>query len=169
MAISGPEAEDVVAEVEWWTLVFFMGLFVMVGALVELGARDRVGEAVTQAVGDRYLLASSVLLGGSALISGIVDNIPYVATMTPLVQDLVAAGKGAPQANALWWALALGADLGGNATAVGASANVVVLGIAARNGHPISFWRFTKYGSVVAVVTIAVSWGYLWLRYYAFA
>jgi len=169
VAISRLEAKEFLAEVEWSTLVFFMGLFVMVGALVEVGAMDRVGEAVTQAVGDRYLLASSVLLGGSALISGIVDNIPYVATMTPLVQDLVAAGKGAPQANALWWALALGADLGGNATAVGASANVVVLGIAARNGHPISFWRFTKYGSVVAVVTIAVSWGYLWLRYYAFA
>ena len=169
VAISRLEAKEFLAEVEWSTLVFFMGLFVMVGALVEVGAMDRVGEAVTQAVGDRYLLASSVLLGGSALISGIVDNIPYVATMTPLVQDLVAAGKGARQANALWWALALGADLGGNATAVGASANVVVLGIAARNGHPISFWRFTKYGSVVAVVTIAVSWGYLWLRYYAFA
>ena len=169
VALSGLKPKEFLEEVEWSTLVFFMGLFVMVGALVEVGAMARVGEAVTQAVGDRYLLASSVLLGGSALLSGIVDNIPYVATMTPLVQDLVAAGQGDPQANALWWALALGADLGGNATAVGASANVVVLGIAARNGHPISFWRFTRYGSVVTVVTIAVSWGYLWLRYYAFA
>lgn len=169
VALSRLEPKEFLEEVEWSTLVFFMGLFVMVGALVEVGAMARVGEAVTQAVGDRYLLASTVLLGGSALLSGIVDNIPYVATMTPLVQDLVAAGKGAPQADALWWALALGADLGGNATAVGASANVVVLGIAARNGHPISFWRFTKYGAVTAVVTIAVSWVYLWLRYYAFA
>jgi Na+/H+ antiporter NhaD/arsenite permease-like protein len=89
--------------------------------------------------------------------------------MTPLVQNLVDAGQGDPQARALWWALALGADLGGNATAVGASANVVVLGIAARNGHPISFWKFTKYGIVVAFVTVAISWGYLWLRYYALA
>ena len=113
------------------------------------------------------MLASSALLWGSALLSGIVDNIPYVATVTPLVQGLVDAGGGASQADALWWALALGADLGGNATAVGASANVVIIGIAARNGHPISFWRFTKYGSIVAVVTIAVSWLYLWLRYYA--
>ena len=71
--------------------------------------------------------------------------------------------------DALWWALALGADLGGNATAVGASANVVVIGIAARNGHPISFWTFTKYGLVVAVTTIALCWPYLWLRYYAFS
>ena len=169
VALSRLEPKEFLEEVEWSTLVFFMGLFVMVGALVEVGVMARIGEAVTEAVGDRYLLASSALLAGSALLSGIVDNIPYVATMTPLVQDLVAAGKGAPGADALWWALALGADLGGNATAVGASANVVVLGIAARNGHPISFWRFTKYGSVVTVVTIAVSWVYLWLRYYAFA
>jgi Na+/H+ antiporter NhaD/arsenite permease-like protein len=101
------------------------------------------------------------------VLSGIVDNIPYVATMTPLVQTLVDAGHGASAAKALWWALALGADLGGNATAVGASANVVIIGIAARNGHPISFWHFTRYGSVVALVTIAVAWAYLWLRYFA--
>jgi len=169
VALSRLEPKEYLEEVEWSTLVFFMGLFIMVGALVEVGVIGRLGEAVTGAVGDRYLLASSVLLWGSALLSGIVDNIPYVATMSPLVQDLVVAGDGAPQANALWWALALGADLGGNSTAVGASANVVVLGIAARHGHPISFWRFTKYGSVTAVVTIAVSWAYLWLRYYAFA
>ena len=168
VALSRLEPKEYLEEVEWSTLVFFMGLFIMVGALVEVGVIGRLGEAVTGAVGDRYLLASSVLLWGSALLSGIVDNIPYVATMSPLVQDLVVAGDGAPQANALWWALALGADLGGNSTAVGASANVVVLGIAARHGHPISFWRFTKYGSVTAVVTIAVSWAYLWLRYYAF-
>ncbi len=99
-------------------------------------------------------------------MSGIVDNIPYVATMTPLVKDLVDAADGSPQAQSLWWALALGADLGGNATAVGASANVVVIGIAARNAHPISFWQFTKYGTVVALVTVAIAWVYVWLRYF---
>jgi Na+/H+ antiporter NhaD/arsenite permease-like protein len=169
VALSKLEPPEFLEEVEWPTLVFFMGLFVMVGALVEVGVIGRLGETLTDAVGDRYQLASTVLLWGSALFSGIVDNIPYVATAAPLVQDLVSAGAGADQAQALWWALALGADLGGNATAVGASANVVVIGIAARNGHPISFWHFTKYGSVVALTTIAVSWGYLWLRYYAFA
>jgi Na+/H+ antiporter NhaD/arsenite permease-like protein len=140
----------------------------MVGALVEVGVIEELGQQLTEAVGDDYFLAASVLLWGSALLSGIVDNIPYVATMTPLVQDLVDSGGGSTQANALWWALALGADLGGNATAVGASANVVVLGIAARNGHPISFWQFTRYGLVVALVTIAIAWPYLYLRYYAF-
>ena len=168
VALSKLGPPEFLEEVEWMTLVFFMGLFVMVGALVEVGVIERLGQAVTEAVGDQYLLAGSVLIWGSALLSGIVDNIPYVATVTPLVQNLVDAGQGAPEAQALWWALALGADLGGNATAVGASANVVVIGIAARNGHPISFWRFTRYGAVVALVTIAIAWLYLWLRYYAF-
>jgi len=168
VALSRLDPPEFLSEVEWPTLVFFMGLFVMVGALVEVGFIGQLGGLLTEAVDGRYLLASSVLLWGSGLLSGIVDNIPYVATMAPIVQTLVDAGNGAGQATALWWALALGADLGGNATAVGASANVVVIGIAARAGHPISFWRFTRYGSVVAVVTIAVSWLYLYLRWYAF-
>lgn len=169
VAISRLEPPAFLEEVEWPTLVFFMGLFVMVGALVEVGVIGSLGESVTEAVGDNYFLAATVLLWGSALLSAIVDNIPYVATVTPLVQGLVDSGGGSTQSGALWWALALGADLGGNATAVGASANVVVIGIAARNGHPISFWEFTKYGLVVAVVTIALAWPYLYLRYYAFA
>ena len=168
VAVSKLDPPEFLEEVEWPTLVFFIGLFIMVGALVEVGVIGDLGEAVTDAVGDQYFLAASVLLWGSALLSGIVDNIPYVATMSPLVQGLVEGGGGSSEANALWWALALGADLGGNATAVGASANVVVIGIAARNGHPISFWHFTKYGLVVAVVTIAIAWPYLYLRYYAF-
>ena len=168
VAISKLEAPQFLEEVEWPTLVFFVGLFIMVGALVEVGVIGSLGEAVTEAVGDQYFLAASVLLWGSALLSGIVDNIPYVATMSPLVQGLVEDGGGSTGANALWWALALGADLGGNATAVGASANVVMIGIAARNGHPISFWHFTKYGLIVAVITIAIAWPYLYLRYYAF-
>ena len=106
------------------------------------------------------------MLIGSGVLSGVVDNIPYAATMAPLVHDLVASGPGGAAGHAAWWALALGADLGGNATAVGASANVVVIGLAARNGHPISFWTFTKYGAVVAAVTIALSWVYVYLRYF---
>jgi Na+/H+ antiporter NhaD/arsenite permease-like protein len=162
--VSQMGSEHFLAEVEWETLVFFMGLFVMVGGLVEIGVIEELGKVVIDAVGDRYLLAATVLLFGSALLSGIVDNIPFVTTMTPLVSGLVSAGG--PQAHGLWWALALGADLGGNATAVGASANVVVLGIARRSGHPISFWEFTKYGIVVTAVTVSLCWPYLWLRYF---
>lgn len=152
-------------EVEWDTLIFFIGLFVMVGALVNIGVIDYLGERAVNAVGGRFLLAATVLLFGSAVVSGIVDNIPYVATMSPLVADLVASGSGTG-AGALWWALAIGADLGGNATAVGASANVVVTGIAGRSGHPISFGLFTRYGLVVTAVTVVIAWPYVWLRYY---
>ncbi len=169
VALSRLEPEQYLEEVEWATLVFFAGLFIMVGGLVEVGVIDALGERVTTAVGDRQLLAGTVLLFGSGVVSGIVDNIPYVATLTPLVQDLVTAAPPGPQGESLWWALALGADLGGNATAVGASANVVVIGIAAKNGHPISFWRFTRYGAITAAVTLAVSWCYLYARYHLLA
>jgi Na+/H+ antiporter NhaD/arsenite permease-like protein len=158
------EIRKVFGDVEWETLVFFAGLFVMVGALGNLGVIQAVGQWAQQAVGTNYFAAAGGLLFGSAVFSGIVDNIPYVATLAPLTNDLVQAGG--PDAHSLWWALALGADLGGNATAVGASANVVVLGIARRNGHPISFWGFTKFGLIVTAVTIALCLPYLWLRYY---
>ena len=166
VAVSGLKSSKYLADVEWETLVFFAGLFIMVGSLVNVGVIEQLGEAATNAIGDNYLAAAIGLLLGSAVLSGVVDNIPYVATMAPLVAGLVGGGGGSPQAGALWWALALGADLGGNATAVGASANVVVIGIAARNGHPISFWTFTKYGSVVTAVTVLLCVPYLWLRYY---
>ena len=159
------EPRKIFADVEWQTLLFFAGLFIMVGGLVSLGVIEAVGKTAIQAVGSNYFGAGAGLLFGSAIFSGIVDNIPYVATLAPLVNDLVHAG-GAP-AEPLWWALTLGADLGGNATAVGASANVVVLGIAMRNGHPISFWTFTKYGLIVTAVTVSLCLPYLWLRYFA--
>ncbi|MEU4579861.1 SLC13 family permease [Nonomuraea sp. NPDC023979] len=157
--------EQAIAEVEWPTLVFFAGLFVMVGALVETGVIAQLSEAAVDATAGQLELATMGLLGASAVLSAIVDNIPYVATMSPIVAELVQAGDGPTQV--LWWALAFGADLGGNATAVGAAANVVVLGIAARNGTPISFWQFTKYGLITATVTVALVAPYLWLRYLA--
>ena len=166
--ISGTNREEFLEDVEWETLVFFMGLFVMVGGLVNVGVIEWLGERAVDAVDGRFFLASSGLLFGSAVLSGVIDNIPYVATLAPLVHGLAASGTGA-KATSLWWALALGADLGGNATAVGASANVVITGIAARQGYPISFWRFTRYGLVVTAVTVFLAWPYLWLRYFAFA
>jgi Na+/H+ antiporter NhaD/arsenite permease-like protein len=164
--VTGLDHREYLEDVEWPTLVFFAGLFVMVGALVEVGVIDAIGQRLVTAVNGDYLSAMTLILFGSAALSAIVDNIPFVATMAPLVAGLTAAGDGGSEAASLWWALALGADLGGNATAVGASANVVVLGIAARNGVPISFWQFTKYGLVVAAGTVVLSWPYLWLRYF---
>ncbi len=156
--------EEALSEVEWPTLVFFGSLFVMVGGLVETGVIGDISKAAADATEGRLGVATMLLLWASAVLSAIVDNIPYVATMSPIVADLVQQHPG-DQGHVLWWALALGADLGGNATAIGASANVVVLGIAARNGTPISFWRFTRYGLVVTFVTVALATPYLWLRY----
>ncbi|GAA5002253.1 SLC13 family permease [Actinopolymorpha pittospori] len=168
VVVSDARPQEFLEEVEWPTLVFFMGLFILVGGLVRAGVIERLGEAAISAVGGDYVLAAAGLLFGSAVLGAFVDNIPYVATMAPIVQDLVEAAPDAEQGGALWWAFALGADLGGNATAVAASANVVVIGIAARNGEPISFWKFTKYGAVVTAVTVSLAWPYVWLRYFAF-
>ncbi|MFI7127881.1 ArsB/NhaD family transporter [Nonomuraea sp. NPDC050153] len=163
VAATSVRTEEAIAEVEWPTLVFFAGLFVMVGALVETGVIGELSKAAVAATSGRPELTTMGLLGASAGLSAIVDNIPYVATMSPIVEQLVQAGDGSGQV--LWWALAFGADLGGNATAVGAAANVVTLGIAARNGTPISFWQFTRYGLIVAAVTVVLVAPYLWLRY----
>jgi Na+/H+ antiporter NhaD/arsenite permease-like protein len=165
--ISKLSAKDYMASVEWETLLFFAGLFVMVGALVKTGVIGTLAGWAADATGGDALLAVMLILGVSALLSGIIDNIPYVATMSPLVQQLAAGVADPSQSQALWWSLALGADLGGNMTAVGASANVVVLGIAARADSPISFWEFTKKGSIVTVITILIAAPYLWLRYFA--
>ena len=165
VAISGLPARSYLVEVEWETLLFFAGLFILVGSLVKTGVIDHLASALVTATGDSVQGAMMLLLWGSAALSAIIDNIPFVATMTPVVDQLVGgAGPFAGQ-NGLWWALVLGADLGGNATAIGASANVVVTGISKRNGHPISFWEFTRYGSVVALVTLVIATPYLLLRY----
>ena len=164
LAVPGP-TDEYMKQVEWETLVFFMGLFVLVGALVEVGAIDAIATALTDAVGGDPVAATFGILFGSAALSAIVDNIPYVATMSPVVDQLATNDPALNPGNVLWWSLALGADFGGNATAIGASANVVVIGIAKRYGHPISFWQFTRYGLLIVVVSVALCVPYLWLRY----
>jgi Na+/H+ antiporter NhaD/arsenite permease-like protein len=148
-------------------VVFFMELFVLVGGLSDVGVIDAIGQAAVDATGDRYFLAATTLLFGSAVLGAVVDNIPYTAAMLPIVEDLVPAAADPAEGRALWWAFQLGADLGGNTTAVAAGANVVVTGIAARHGEPISFWTFTKYGLVTTTVTLLMAWPYVWLRYFA--
>lgn len=165
IAVSGLRPQAYLAEVEWETLLFFAGLFILVGSLVKTGVIDILAQALTTATGDSVPTAMMLLLWGSALFSAIVDNIPFIATMTPVVDQMVGGTGAFAGQNGLWWALVLGADLGGNATAIGASANVVVAGIAKRSGHPISFWEFTRYGLVVALVTLGIATPYLLLRY----
>ena len=165
ISISGLKPVDYVQDVEWGTLVFFAGLFVMVGALVNVGALQMLSDYLAAQVDGKPELATGVLLVLSAVVSGIVDNIPYVATMSPVVADLSAAVP-AQNGDVLWWALAFGADFGGNATIIGASANVVAIGLAAKAGIKISFWQFAKYGIPITVISIAITAPYLFLRYF---
>jgi Na+/H+ antiporter NhaD/arsenite permease-like protein len=157
--------QDLVADVEWETLLFFMGLFVLVGALVHVGALQALADVLADATGGAVGPTLTLVLVASAVISAIVDNIPYVAAMSPVVESLVTTYPALGQDGGLWWALALGADLGGNATLVGASANVVIVGIAARNGLHISFVHWLKYGVPTAAMSIALCVPYLLLRY----
>ena len=165
VGISGLRPQSYLVDIEWETLLFFAGLFILVGSLVKTGVIENLAAGLVAATGDSVPAAMMLILWGSAALSAIVDNIPFVATMAPVVDQLVGGAGPFTGQNGLWWALVLGADLGGNATAIGASANVVVAGIAKKNGHPISFWEFTRYGSVVAVVTLAIATPYLLLRY----
>jgi Na+/H+ antiporter NhaD/arsenite permease-like protein len=166
--LSRSKPGDFMPSVEWETLLFFAGLFVMIGALVKTGVIGQIAEAAARATGGDPLTATMLILFVSALLSGVVDNIPYTAAMSPIVLQLTQGIADPVQADALWWSLAIGADFGGNLTAIGASANVVVLGIAMRSGSPISFWEFTRKGAIVTGVTILLAAPYLWLRYFAF-
>lgn len=162
--ISGVPQREYLSAVEWETLLFFAGLFVMIGALVKTGVIEDLSRLAVDATGGNALVATMLILVVSAVLSGVIDNIPYVATMSPLVAELA---RGIDQdGHVLWWALAAGADFGGNLTAVGASANVVMLGIAKRADTPISFWEFTRKGAIVTAITIAIAAPYLWLRYF---
>lgn len=163
VSITRINTESALQDVEWPTLAFFMGLFVMVGGLVNAGVLDALAKGVAGFAESDPVAFAGVLLWGSGVLSAVVDNIPYVASMSPVISEIIGP-DGQPQW--MWWALALGADLGGNATLIGASANVVVAGIAARSGSPISFWTFTRYGLVVAAATLGVSSAYVWLRYF---
>jgi Na+/H+ antiporter NhaD/arsenite permease-like protein len=148
-------------EIEWTTLFFFVGLFITVEAIVEVGLIEMIADAALRLTGGNLPLTSMLLIWFSAIASGIVDNIPYTATMIPIVESL---GQAMP-AEPLWWSLALGADLGGNLTLVGAAANVVVASLAEKSGHPISFTHFLRFGVIVTVMSLVLASGYVWLRY----
>ncbi len=152
--------EMILEKIEWPALFFFGGLFIVVGALVETGV---IADIATMMVGHVHTTGEAMILvvGFSAVASAIVDNIPLTAAMIPLIKDLGTTMDVYP----LWWALSLGACLGGNGTAIGASANVVVLGISEREGIQITFMDFLKLGMVVMAVTVAVGLGILWLMF----
>jgi Na+/H+ antiporter NhaD/arsenite permease-like protein len=155
--------EEVLREVEWPTLFFFIGLFMLVAGVIEIGVIDFVAETITAITGGAFAATTLLVLWLSAILSGLIDNIPYTATMIPVVEQLA---EGRPN-DGLWWALAIGADFGGNATIIGASANVILAGMAAREGHPITFGAFLRYGLPVTVGTMIIATAYVWIRYLA--
>ncbi len=169
------EPHHILAEVEWPVIFFFIGLFIMVGGLVKVGAIKLMSEKMLALTHGNLFSTSMVIMWFSAIASAVVDNIPYVATMNPLIVDMARelwphqtglALLQHPDLMPIWWSLALGACLGGNGTAIGASANVIVVGMSEKAGHKISFLKFMAYGLPIMLITVFISMVYVWLRYY---
>jgi Na+/H+ antiporter NhaD/arsenite permease-like protein len=152
-------------EVDWITIFFFVGLFVVVHGLEVTGVLKYLSQELVRATGGDFALTAYVVLWSSAVLSAIVDNIPYVATMIPLIKSMAADFGGPDKLLPLWWALSLGGCLGGNGTLIGASANLTVAGIAERNGIRFGFWTYTKYAFGLMIIHVAVCHVYLWWRY----
>jgi len=158
------ELEHLFAELEWTTIFFFIGLFMLVGGLVDAGVMAKVSAFLIGATEGPLRTTQFVVLWVSGFLSAIVDNIPFVATMIPLLKDM-GAELGPEAVEPIWWTLAMGACLGGNGTLIGASANVVSAGLSAKSGHPVSFWDFTKYGALFMFMSLGISTLYVLVRY----
>ena len=169
LLITRHDPQDALRDVEWPTLFFFIGLFVVVQGLDATGVLAKIAQGAADASHGSLTVATMLILWLSTILSGVIDNIPYTATMLPVVgqlgKDLGASGS---KEHVLWWSLAMGADLGGNLTVIGASANVLVSNLASRSGHKITFLEFLKYGVPATLVTITISTAYLWVRFLAF-
>jgi Na+/H+ antiporter NhaD/arsenite permease-like protein len=164
MLLARLPTDEVLGEVEWTTLFFFVGLFMLVQGVVHVGLIEGLADWLFGVTQGDLGVTSIGLLWLSGIASAIVDNIPYTATMIPLVEQLGASGV---PIEPLWWSLALGACLGGNATIIGASANVVVANVAARAGHPIGFALYLRYGVVIAFESMVIASAWVWLRFIA--
>lgn len=156
------DAEEIILGVEWSTILFFIGLFVVVGGMQKSGVITSLAELMMEFIGNNEALGIVIILWVSAIISSFLDNIPFVATLIPLILTMESGGV---DVTPLWWALSLGACLGGNGTLVGASANVVLAGVSAKNGYPITFMQYTKTGFPLMLISILISTVYLLLRF----
>ncbi|MFC5650192.1 ArsB/NhaD family transporter [Paenibacillus solisilvae] len=155
--------EGAFTKVEWTTIFFFVGLFVLVSGLIETGVIAKLAEQAIALTDGNLLAASMLILWISAIASAFLDNIPFVATMIPMIQEM--GGRGITDLEPLWWSLALGACLGGNGTLIGASANLIVAGLSGKEGYPIRFLDYMKYGFPLMLLSIAMASVYLILRY----
>lgn len=162
---SEEELEEALHQVEWVTILFFIGLFILVGGLIEVGVINRLAELTLGLTNGDMTKTSMLVLWVSGIASATIDNIPFVATMIPLLQDIgTQMGITDPnQLNPLWWSLALGACLGGNGTLIGASANVIVAGMAQREGHGFGYMDFLKIGAPITIISLLISTGYILL------
>lgn len=151
------------SRIEWLAIFFFAGLFILVGALVETGVIKMLAAEAVNLTSGNVTATAMLILWMSAIASAFIDNIPFVATLIPLIQDMGAMGLS--NLDPMWWSLALGACLGGNGTLIGASANVVVASLAAKHGRPITFIEFMKIAFPVMILTIVISTVYIWARY----
>ncbi|HET7658667.1 MAG TPA: ArsB/NhaD family transporter [Bacillales bacterium] len=168
IGVKDEDFEEIFYDVEWGTIFFFAGLFTIIGALVDVGIIKYLATEALHVTGGNLSIASMLILWVSGFASATIDNIPYVATMIPLIQEMIKE-MGIPihssSANVLWWSLALGACLGGNGTLIGASANVIVAGMASKEGHGFSYMDFLKIGAPLTLVALILSSAYIYLRY----
>lgn len=155
---------DILRDVEWNTIFFFIGLFIIIGGVEASGGIKLMAEWILRVTQGSQEAASMLILWASGIISGIIDNIPYTATMSPMLVEIQKT-MGADYTTPLWWCLSLGACLGGNMTMIGAAANVIVSESAAKEGHPMFFLRFMKYGVIVVAISLIISSVYVNLRY----
>ncbi len=162
MIIGRQNIEEVVQDVEWPTIIFFTGLFIVVGGMVETGVIDKLADVIMGFTDGRPVMTMMIILWVSALLSSTLDNIPFVATMIPLIQSM---GDSGMDVMPLWWALSLGACLGGNGTLIGASANVVLTGISAKNGYPVTYMQFLKIGFPMMILSVVICSAYMLIRY----
>ncbi|WP_274648684.1 ArsB/NhaD family transporter [Paenibacillus humicola] len=164
LLLAGEHAmEKALSRVEWTTIFFFVGLFILVGALVDTGVISDLAVKAIELTGGNLTATAMLILWMSAIASAFMDNIPFVATMIPLIQEM--GNMGIENLEPLWWSLALGACLGGNGTLIGASANLITAGLAAKEGYPITFLKFLKYAFPLMLLSIAISSLYIYLRY----
>ena len=152
-------------DIDWHTILFFIGLFMIVESLIATGVMDLAAKQIISSTGGNLKTTSFIILWFSGILSAIVDNVPFVATMIPLIEK-IGHGVSREAMNPVWWSLSLGACLGGNGTLIGASANIVSVGIANRNGFRISFWDFTKIGVIYTLNALVISTLYIWIRYF---
>ena len=155
---------EILRDVEWNTIFFFIGLFIIIGGLEASGGIKLMAEWILKVTQGSQTATSMLILWASGIISGIIDNIPYTATMAPMLVEIQKT-MGATYTYPLWWALSLGACLGGNMTIIGAAANVIVSENASKEGHPISFMRFLKYGVCIVTISLVISTAYVYLRF----